>query len=288
MNKRLTAFHVVNGTLLTLLTLMMVYPFVQTLLTSFASYGDVVSSRWIALPKHFNFDSYLYLFSADVIVTPFLISFLVTVCGTVWQVLMTALGAYVLSSRTLPFRRVLMSFLIFTMFFGGGLIPFVLVIQSLGMINSYFGLIIPFSINSFNLILLRNFMRALPYELIEAAKMDGAGELKIMIGIVMPLSVPALATISLYYAVGLWNDWYWPMIILEDSAKYPLALALKSLISNSASDLEIEGGYSNIEYLDSKTKEAAVVIISIIPVLVLYPFIQKFFVNGVVLGAVKG
>ena len=135
---------------------------------------------------------------------------------------------------------------------------------------------------------MRNFIRALPYELVEAAKIDGSSEIRILFSIIIPLSVPAQMTIGLYYAVGLWNDWYWPMIFLEDTDKYPLALALRSLIINSSGDLEIEGGYTPLEYLDSKSKEAAVVMISIIPMITVYPFVQKFFVKGMVLGAVKG
>ena len=287
-NGKRTAFDYINGIVLTLLALITLYPFLQTLLTSFASYKDVAEADFIVVPWHFTFDAYRYIFAAKVITKPFLISAAVTIFGTLFQLLMTTIGAYVLSSRTLPFRNVLMTGIIFTMFFGGGLIPFVLVVQSLHLLNSYFALVVPFAVNSFNLILLRNFIRALPYELVEAAKIDGSSEIRILFSIIIPLSVPAQMTIGLYYSVGLWNEWYWPMIFLEDTDKYPLALALRSLIINSSGDLEIEGGYTPLEYLDSKSKEAAVVMISIIPMIAVYPFVQKFFVKGMVLGAVKG
>lgn len=286
--KKLSIFDVINTGFLILLALMTVFPFLQTLLTSFASYEDVVTAKLIVIPWDFNFDSYHYIFAANVILKPSLISTIITVGGTLFQLLMTMIGAYVLSSRTLPFRTGIMSAIIFTMFFGGGLIPFVLIVQSLGMLNSYFALVLPFSINSFNLILLRNFIRGLPYEVLEAAKIDGASEMRILFQVIIPLSIPAEMTIGLYYFVGLWNDWYWPMIFLEDAHKYPLALALRSLIINSSSDLEIQGGYNNLEYLDSKSKEAAVVMISILPMIAVFPFVQKFFVKGIVLGAVKG
>lgn len=288
MTKKKTAFDYLNVCVLTFLALVTFYPFLTTFLTSFASYEDIVIARFVVIPKHFSFEAYQYIFAANIILNPFLVSTCVTVAGTIFQLLMTMIGAYVLSSRTMPFRNVFMTAIVFTMFFGGGLIPFVLVVQSLGMLNSYFSLVLPFSVNTFYLILMRNFVRALPYELVEAAKIDGSSEIRILFSIIIPLSVPAEMTIGLYYAVGLWNDWYWPMIFLEDSEMYPLALALRSLIMNSSSDLEIEGGYSNLEYLDSKAKEAAVVMISILPMVAVYPFVQKFFVKGMVLGAVKG
>lgn len=288
MSKKWTAFDVINTVFLVLLAFITMFPFLQTFLTSFASYKDVANAEFIVIPWNFTFEAYEYIFAADVILKPFLISVGVTVLGTAYQLLMTVVGAYVLSSRTLPFRKIIMGFIVFTMFFGGGLIPFVLVVQSLGLLDSYFALVIPFSINSFNLILLRNFIRGLPFELVEAAKIDGASEITTLFSIIIPLSIPAEMTIGLYYAVGLWNDWYWPMIFIENSQKYPLALALRSLIMNSSSDLDIQGGYTNLEYLDSKSKEAAVVMISILPMIAVYPFVQKFFVKGIVLGAVKG
>ena len=286
MNNKVRGLNVVNAIFLTILAFMTFYPFLQTLLTSFASYEDVLNAKFIVIPWHFNFDSYKEIFESGVILRPYITSMIITIVSTALQLFLTSLGAYVLASKTLPFKRALNGFIIFTMFFGGGLIAFVLLLKSLHLLNSYFGLIIPFAVNAFYLILLKNYMRRLPDSVFEAARLDGASEFRIFIKIALPLCIPALMTIGLYYFVGSWNDWYWPMIIIEDPEKYTLAYVLRYLIMNSSSDLQING-HVNPTYLNSRTKEAATVIVSIIPMIVVFPIVQKYFVKGITLGAVK-
>ena len=286
-NGKRTAFDYVNGIVLTLLALITLYPFLQTLLTSFASYKDVAEADFLVVPWHFTFDAYRYIFAAKVITKPFLISAAVTIFGTLFQLLMTTIGAYVLSSRTLPFRKVLMTGIIFTMFFGGGVIPFFLILKGLGMYNSLWGLFIPFGINTFNMILLRNFFANIPEELVESSKLDGANDFVVLFRIVMPLSLAGIATIALFYFVERWNDWYWPMLLLKDEELYPLSLKLRNILS----DLQSADYYTSIgvdtSQLYSKGQDAASIVVSILPILCVYPFVQKYFVKGVMLGSVK-
>lgn len=274
--------------ILLLFTCLALYPFIYTVAGSFNDGIDFEYGGIWFFPRKFTLANYQAVFFDDRLYRAFLNTVVSTVAGVAGGLIFTSCVAYAMSHNRLKGKKIFWTINMITMFFGGGLIPFVLVVQSLHLLNSYFALVVPFAVNSFNLILLRNFIRALPYELVEAAKIDGSSEIRILFSIIIPLSVPAQMTIGLYYAVGLWNDWYWPMIFLEDTDKYPLALALRSLIINSSGDLEIEGGYTPLEYLDSKSKEAAVVMISIIPMIAVYPFVQKFFVKGMVLGAVKG
>ena len=173
------------------------------------------------------------------------------------------------------------------MFFGGGVIPFFLVLKDLGMYNSLLGLVIPFGIDTYNMILMRNFYANVPGEVIESAKLDGANDFVILFRLIMPLSLAGIATIALFYFVGKWNEWYWPMLLLKDEELYPLSLKLRNILS----DMQAADYYTSIgvdsEKLYSHGQDSASIIVSILPILCIYPFVQKYFVKGVMLGAVK-
>jgi len=182
----------------------------------------------------------------------------------------------------MPGNRIFFIFVLITMFFGGGLIPFYITVRSLGLINSYFSVIIPFGINVFYMIILRNFFRQVPEALIESCKLDGAREFVIFWYMVMPLSKAGLITIGLFYFVDKWNDWYWPLMFIMSEEKSPLALEIRNLLTgNSSID------YSAIDKTYQKGKEAAMIVISILPMLGIIPFCQKFLTKGIMVGSVK-
>lgn len=285
--RKIGVFDVVNMALLLLFSLACLYPFVNILLTSFSTEVDYYASTFLVIPMHFTFEAYKYIFLEGGMLQAFFVSVLVSVCGVAYSMLLTSLGAYALTKRNLPGKKILFTFILITMFFGGGVIPFFLVIKDLGLYNSLLGLIIPFGINSFNMIVLRNFFAAVPNEVLESAKLDGASEFTILFKMVMPLSLAGIATIALFYFVGYWNEWYWPMLLLKDEEKFTLSLKLRNILSEmQAADYYTSIGVDS-EKLYSNGQDAASIIVSILPILCIYPFVQKFFVKGVMLGSVK-
>lgn len=268
--------------LLMLFALLCLYPFLYMLLVSFASEGDFYSAVTIVVPAHFTIEAYSFILFQSRIGLAFIESVLVTAVYVVYSVVLTSLGAYALTKRNMPGHRIFFVFILITMFFGGGLIPFYLTVRDLGLIDSYLSMIIPFGINSFYMIILRNFFKQVPESIIEACKLDGANDFTIFLRFVLPLSKAALITIGLFYLVDKWNDWYWPMLFMNSSEKFPLALEVRNMLSGTSS---IDYSASDLSY--QKGKEAAMIILSIIPIAVMIPFTQKFLVKGVMIGSIK-
>lgn len=285
--KKIDAFEVINIILLAVFALACLYPFVNILLTSFSTEVDYYASTLLVIPRHFTFEAYRYIFLEGGMLRAFFVSVFVAVFGVVYSMLLTSLGAYALTKSEMPGRKIFFTFILITMFFGGGVIPFFLVIKDLGLYNSILGLIIPFGINSFNMILLRNFFASVPNEVVESAKLDGASEFTILFKMIIPLSLAGIATIALFYFVGYWNEWYWPMLLLQDEELYTLSLKLRNILSN----MQAADYYSSIgvdsEKLYANGQNAASIIVSMLPIICIYPFVQKFFVKGVMLGSVK-
>ncbi len=282
-----TAFDIVIIVILALFSICCLYPFINILLTSFSTEADYLNSNILVIPRHFNIESYRYIFLEGGMLKSFGISGLVSICGVIYSMLLTSLGAYVLSKKRLPGQKIFFTMILITMFFGGGIIPFFFVLKSLKLYNSLLGLFIPFGISSYNMIVLRNFFVSVPDEVIESAKLDGASDFTILTRIVVPLSKAGFATIMLFYFVGFYNDWYWPMILIQNEDLYPLSLKLRNILSNAqAADyykqINVDSGL-----LYSKGQDSASIIVSLIPILVIYPFVQKYFVKGVMLGSVK-
>lgn len=284
-NKKLntiTGFDITVVGIFVLLALVCVYPFLHMLLISFASEGDYYSSGIIVIPYHFTLEAYSFIITQGRIGFAFIESICVSAIYVVYSLLMTSFGAYALSKNDMPGRKIFFILVMIPMFFGGGLIPFFLVVRSLGMADSCFSLIIPFGINVFYMIILRNFFRQVPESLIESCKLDGAREFVIFFKMILPLSKAGLITIGLFYFVDKWNDWYWPMIFITSETKQPLALEIRNLLTgNSSID------YSSIDKSYQKGKEAAMVVLSILPMLAIIPFCQSFLTKGIMLGAVK-
>ena len=275
--------------LLIAFALFCLFPLVYELLLSFASQRDYLTAKYFVWPKEFNIEAYKFIFYQDRIFTSFLISVFVTVVGTLYSMLLTAFGAYALSKNDLPLNKLFFTLILITMYFGGGLIPFYLTVRDLGLNNSLTALIVPNAINTFNMIILRNFFSQIPQDVLDSCEIDGCGEFRKLFMFVMPLAKAGVATICMYYVVEKWNDWYWPMIFLgERDELYPLALELRNVLTANQSAGYGDGGQVNYDSLFAQGKNAAMITISILPMLILYPFVQKYFIKGVMFGAVKG
>ncbi|TPE69792.1 carbohydrate ABC transporter permease [Halalkalibacterium halodurans] len=282
-------FNIFNYLFLFLFSMICFLPFVHIVAGSFASVEEVLQKRFILFPTTFSLDAYRYIFSTDIIFRSLIISILVTVVGTAFSMFLTSLMAYGLSRKDLDGRRVLMFLVVFTMLFSGGMIPTFLVVRSLGLLDTYWALIIPTAINAFNLIILKNFFQNIPESLEESAKIDGCNDVGIFFRIVFPLSMPAIATISLFYAVTYWNTFMQAILYLNDSSMWPIQVLLRQIVimsSGMQGDLtELGAGFV---MPPEQTIKMAVIVVATIPVLIVYPFIQKHFAKGALLGSVKG
>lgn len=291
MRQNLNVTNILLAFVLGVLAILAIFPFYQTLIVSLSTLGDKGSGQLFLWPRSLDFSSYRYLFSEGVVAGGMLISVIVTVAGTAVNMIVTTAGAYAISKKTLPGRNAILNGVIFTMFFSGGLIPYFLTLQNLHFQNNLLVMILPVAVNAFNLILMKNFFSTIPQALEESAKIDGANDISILIRVVVPVSLPILATMTLFYAVDRWNEWWLAMLFINDPGYYPLQLVLRNAITNlsslmtSATATQMAQGTTRI-YADSV--KSAIIIISALPILIIYPFIQRFFAQGLMLGSVKG
>lgn len=273
-----TIFRIFNALLMLLIFLAVVIPILKVVSDSF----DKSTTYGINLiPKNPSLDAYKTIFTNENLYTPFLISMLTTVVGTVLGLFMTTMGAYVLAKRDLIGRGFLSKMVFITMIFNGGLVPTFLVLKSLGLTNTLWAVLLPPSINVFNMILMRNFFEQIPFSLLESAEMDGANPFAVFIHIVLPLSKPALAAIGLFFAVQFWNEFFHYVIYISDTSLYNFQIKLRELILSEQNIADVEVmGFGNM------VKNAAV-IVAMLPFAIAYPFVQRSFITGVTLGAVK-
>ncbi len=278
-------FDVVNVLLLVGVGLLAVLPFVYVLAGSFATELEITTRPFFLWPSEVTTASYASILSSGAFVRAFVTTVLVTLVGTTIQLTLTALMAYPLSKVDLPGRRTILSLVIFTMVFSAGMIPTFLIVKELGLLDSYWALVLPMAINPFSLIIIKNFFEQLPHELEESARIDGANELQVLRHVVVPLSKPVLATFALFYAVGIWNDYMSPLLYLNDQSMWTLQMILRQVTASAsltAEDLgtDVPPPAQGIKF--------AVVVIATIPVLLAYPFLQKHFAKGMLIGSVKG
>ena len=275
-------FTVLNTLVLSVLAVVCLYPLWHVIMASFSDSDALMAhSGLLFWPIEFSVDAYRRVLSNRNIWTGYLNTFRLLILGVSWNMLMTTLGAYVLSRRNFMLRRPIMILITFTMFFSGGTIPTYLNIQQLGLKGSLWGLIIPFSINTYNMIILRTSFESIPESLLEAAKIDGAGHLTCLLKIVLPLSKATLSVITLYYGVATWNAWFWASHLMEDRTRMPLSVILRDILINSQMQ-QMDNGVTNLENI-----KYALIVVATIPILCVYPFIQKHFTQGVMIGAVK-
>lgn len=212
----------------------------------------------------------------------------VVVIGVSLNIVMTSIAAYFLSRRDVMLKGIIMKFITFTMFFSGGMIPFYLVVKNLGLYNSLWSLILPSAINTYNLIIMRTSFMSIPYSLEEAARIDGAGHISILVKVVLPLSKAIIAVMVLYYGVAHWNSWFNAMLFLDEREKFPLQLVLREILIQNDVDAMTQGVDVADGLAVAETVKYAVIVVATLPVLCIYPFLQKYFVKGVMIGALKG
>ncbi len=284
--------YFVNYILLGLMLLIELYPLIYIVSCSFSSGDALMAGKVHFLPVDFTFDSYKAVFKYNSIWTGYKNSLIYTVLGTVISIVLTLFAAYPLSRADFRGRGVFTGLILFTMMFSGGLIPSYLLIKNLGLIDSMWSIILPGAVNAYNIIVARTyFKQTIPLELLEAAQMDGCEDFKFFKSIVVPLSTPIIAVLCLWTAVGLWNSYFNPMIYINTDAKYPLQLVLRRILLLSQVNLNS----TNVDpmvirknmYLSEMLKYGTI-IISSLPLMIIYPFVQKYFVKGVMIGSVKG
>lgn len=282
-------FDAFNALLLAVLVIVTLYPILYVLFASVSDAGSLMGHKGMLWrPLGFSLDAYTSVFRNPMIVKGYGNTIFVVVVGLILNLLLTALGAYALSRKGLYYRKRIMLFIVFTMFFSGGLIPFYFTVKGVGLANSLWALIIPQAINTFNLIIMKTAFEAIPDSLEESAKMDGANDFVILFRIILPLSLPVLAVMMLYYGVAHWNAWFHALIFLQDRGQYPLQLILREiLLQGEASSMAVGATDGEIAML-TVTLKYATIMVATLPILFVYPFLQKYFVKGALVGAIKG
>lgn len=281
--------NVVVYTLLAVLIAVTIYPILYVLFASLSD-GDRLLAHRGLLWRPLGFVTFAYerALSNPAVWTGYRNTIQLVAGGVVLNLTMTILGAYVLSRRNVLWNKVLMIFVVVTMFFSGGMIPFYLVVKQLGLMNTSWALLLPFAVKTFYLIIMRTAFLSLPPSLEEAAQIDGAGHFTMLTRIVVPLSMPVIAVILLYTAVDKWNMWFFPSMFIQDRTLYPLQLVLREILINNQTDTISSGTGVGEAQKIGETIKYATIIIATIPVLFIYPFLQRYFVKGALVGSIKG
>jgi putative aldouronate transport system permease protein len=291
LRKRFSVFDAFNVALFIVLNIIMLFPFWSVLTTSLSTSAEAMSKTFILWPQSFNLHSYEYILSTKRIPYSFFITVASTVCGTIWCMFLSTTVAYGLSKKYLVGRNFFIWLITLTMFLDGGLIPsYLLITRTLHLQNTFWVLFITGGFSVITFMMLKAFFNQIPEELEESAKIDGAHDITVFIRVILPLSLPAIATFSLFYAVGLWNQYFIPMLFTNSRPDlHPLQLVLRKIIveNNKEFDLEMLKKYGTVSVYEDGVKYAAVMVATM-PILAVYPFIQKYFNKGILLGSVKG
>ncbi|MTH54945.1 ABC transporter permease subunit [Bacillus mangrovi] len=284
-------FDVLNITVLTIIAILVLYPLYFVVIASISNPDRIYSGDVWLLPKEITFEGYKRIFQDEMIWLGYKNTVIYTVLGTAVNVVLTLMAAYALSRKDLAGRNIFMLLFIFTMFFSGGLIPTYLVVKNLGLVNTIWAMILPKAIAVWNLIVARTFFQSnIPDELLEAAKIDGCSNTKFFLKVVLPLSKPIIAVLVLFYAVGHWNSYFDALIYLNDEGLYPLQLILRNILIQNEAAANMVGdvaSYAAQRRLAELIKYG-VIIVAALPLLIVYPFVQKYFVKGALIGGIKG
>lgn len=266
---------------------LVIMPFIGIVATSVAPPEQISRAGGLVLfPEHLDFSAYEAILSGGIVTRALVISIAITICGTLLSLTVSSLFAYALTRRGLPYRRALLILVIVSLFFSPGLLPTYLAVQSYGLIDSLAAVIVPTALSGFNVIVLRSFFGSIPTELMEAAEIDGASEVQVLTRVVLPLSKAALAVIGLFYAVGYWNSFFSALLYLNDSSKWPLQLVLRTYVVD---DTSITGYDLSADAIPAQASlQMAILVISVVPILLVYPWLQKHFAKGALTGAIKG
>lgn len=287
----LPIFHrAVRAAVLAVASGVVLFPLWMILVTSLSP-DDVINQTGgaVVVPRGFSFAAYEQLFAGSVVPRSLAVSALITIVGTTISVVATILAAYALSDSSVPLVRFFLAFIVITMFFSAGIIPNYLLMSSLGLLDSLWALILPPAVSAFNVIIMRAFFQGIASDIIDAARIDGAGHWKIVWSIVVPLARPVIAVVALFSAMGFWNAFFNAMLYLQDNGKWPLQLVLRSFVlQGEATSNASAVPDSDVGIVSSIATRMAVLVVSILPAVVALPFLQRYFKSGLMLGAVKG
>ncbi len=283
------AYAVFNYIFLGLLTLLMVYPFWQVIVTSMSTAAEANRIGVKLWPREISWEGYKNVLTNDFIWIGYKNTGIRVVLGTIVEMILMILTAYPLSKKYLPSRNIFTMFIVFTMFFHGGMIPDYLNIRDLGIDDTIWALILPMGINTFNMLILRNFFMGIPEEIEESAKIDGASAMYILVRIILPLSLSSLMTVGLWTVVQHWNAWFDCLIYIRDYNKYVLQAVLRKIIIDAAPQFDNNTvAMEERVMMDAEVIKSATIIVSTIPIMLVYPFVQKYFITGVMVGSLKG
>lgn len=262
--------------------LLWLFPLLYVFLASVTPYEDVVKASLVIFPSRITMEGYRFIIDNSNMVQAFGNTTFITVVGTLLSMVISILMAYPLSKKDLPGRALILKLLVFTMYFGGGLIPTYLVVRNLNMTNTIWSMIIPGLVSTYNLLLIKSYFESMPSGLLDAALIDGCSPMRTLVQIVLPLSLPVLMSVMLFYMVGYWNTYYAYVIYCYDMDLRPLQVVLRDIISKATGETEAEG------YIPTITVQMSAIVFACLPIICVYPFIQKYFTKGVMLGAIKG
>lgn len=288
--KKVDAFNIFNILIMTILAFITIFPFYYVIIISVGKYEEITRELIYIFPTSIDFQAYKVIFKADNISNSFLVSVFVTVVGTIFSMLLTVAAAYGICKKNMPGRNAILMYFVFTMFFSAGLIPYYLTVKGVGLINSIFVMIIPLGINTFYLIILKNFFATIPPSLEESAKIDGANDIYILFKIVIPTSMPIIATLILFYAVDRWNEWWHAMLFISDQSMFPLQMVLREILFDFS---QTQGSSIGAAMKASKVNiyprsiQMAIVVVTALPIIMVYPFLQKYFTKGIMIGSIK-
>lgn len=284
-------FNVVCYLVLGTFSIFCLMPFLLVVMASITQESDITKYGYSLIPKHISFAAYkILLGSQGEIVSAYMVTIFITVVGTLVGLLMMSMASYVMNRKDFKYRNKFAFYVYFTTLFNGGLVPFyILMVKYLNLKDSIFAMILPGLVSAWSIFLMRNFMKSIPDSLYESAKIDGAGDFRIYWQIIMPLSLPALATIGLFQALGFWNEWYNALLYIQTPSKYPLQYFLQNMMAAAnVNNLVKMGADVDFSKLPTESLKMATAVIVTGPVILLYPFLQKYFVSGLTVGAVKG
>lgn len=288
--KKLSAFEIINGSIMILISMVMIYPFLNVLAVSMSEYSEYIKNPMMIIPKQINLVAYKQILGHSTLWSSYGNTLFITVVGTSLALVLYMMTAYPLTKLHLKGRKLILALILFTMLFNGGLIPNFLLIQKLGLYNKLWAIIFPMMFSAFNLFIFVNYMSGLPESLEESAKIDGANYVQVLTKIIVPLCKPIIATIALFQAVGYWNNFFLSVIYIKDVSKWPLMLFLREIIMGaSMAEIASDGNAAEVmENAPTVILQYATLMVVMVPIIVVYPFLQKYFVKGITLGSVKG
>ncbi len=271
---------------LSLCGLIVFYPFYNSVLVSLVSQKEYIQTPFMLFPKKITFDAYRFLFEDGSILLGYRSTLFIVALGVPYNLLLTSSVAYAMSRPAFPGKKIINAMIILTMYFSGGIIPTYLLVRSLGLLNSLASVILVYGVNTYNMIIMRNFFLSIPASIEESARIDGANDIVVLFRIVLPLSKPIVATMFLFFTVDRWNEWFNAMVFLRDNGKWPLQMVLRSIVNQPLLDFSVTTSALKNSVFSDGIKMAAVVV-TMLPVMLVYPFVQKHFMKGIMLGGVK-